>query len=264
MHKKIPLLWEVRGWCWGTHRRVSTPNPSSCFSAQSSPYQHSPQGTNPVPAGHPEEMLINLPPPAQVLRRRLETAPPPTFLTVCKGRPPPRPMKFSPPLNSGTCYPPLHPVIMTAGVTEVPAGPRCLPRSLPEPALSHWSQPTCDVEAGHGSRLHAGVGAASGRLCCSWVILMRLAGAHGWSHLFCGSAPALGSPLNTPRWASTLMPVSASGAQTETTRPHRPPSLELWEVLPPPFCARQRLGLCRTDRICILLLCPETGVVGSS
>ena len=107
-------------------------------------------------------------------------------------------------------------------------------------------------------------GAASGHLCCSWVILMGLASAHGWSHLFCGSAPALGSPLNTPRWASTLMPVSASGAQTETTRPHRPPSLELWEVLPPPFCTRQRLGLCRTDWICILLLCPETSVVGNS
>ena len=75
MHKKIPLLWEMRGWCWGTHRRVSTPNPSSCFSAQSSPYQHGPQGTNPVPTGHPEEMLINLPPPAQVLRRRPETSP---------------------------------------------------------------------------------------------------------------------------------------------------------------------------------------------
>ena len=82
--------------------------------------------------------------------------PPPTFLTVCKGCPSPCPMKF-PPLNSGTCYPPLHPVIMTAGVTEAPAGPRCLPRSSPEPTLSHWSQLTCEVEAGSGSRLHAGV-----------------------------------------------------------------------------------------------------------
>lgn len=81
---------------------------------------------------------------------------PPTFLTVCKGRPSPRPMKVPAPLNSATCHAHFHPVITTAGVTEVPTGPRCLPRSccqnLP---LSHWSR--LEGEAGHGCRLRAGV-----------------------------------------------------------------------------------------------------------
>ena len=122
----------------------------SRVSLPKAPYRHSPRGTGPRAL-----LLIRLPSPAQALRRSPE-ANPPTFLTVCKGRPSPRPMKVPAPLNSATCHAHFHPVITTAGVTEVPTGPRCLPRSccqnLP---LSHWSR--LEGEAGHGCRLRAGV-----------------------------------------------------------------------------------------------------------
>lgn len=185
-----------------------------------------------------------------------------TFPTVYKGCPSSHPMKFSPPLNSGTCYAPLHPVITTADVTELPTGPRRLTRSCCQnPPLSTGpDQPArgrlgvATISAWGWTSFRPSVPHPGNPSGTSWRPL-------GWSPLFCGSALALGSPLNTPRWSSTLMPASASGAQTETSRPHRPPSLELWEVLLPPFCAQQRLGLCRTDWVCILLLCPETSVV---
>ena len=149
MRVKTPLPWETRGWCWGAHRRASTPSPFSCVSAQSPLSTQSARDRAPCPAAHRTSFTSSG-------SQEEPRGQPPTFLTVCKGRPSPRPMKVPAPLNSATCHAHFHPVITTAGVTEVPTGPRCLPRSccqnLP---LSHWSR--LEGEAGHGCRLRAGV-----------------------------------------------------------------------------------------------------------
>lgn len=49
MRVQTPLPWETRGWCWGAHRRASTPSPFSCVSAQSPPIDTVREGPGPVP-----------------------------------------------------------------------------------------------------------------------------------------------------------------------------------------------------------------------